>query len=197
MRAFELGDPEQRARVLRRQLGVDELSWLDPMTIIMKAKRIIHGLSFSLVRSSDLPPNVLAQWDSKRKCICICEESFYGANGFSCNPRDRYSIFHEVIHALEGHSGTLNRATSLSQIPGYARKLKELERWTERLTASFIAPAHLIRDDDDAEKIAFKFGLSIKAAIIRLDELRTPKREGRQIPDSVAKLLLDLKKTTR
>jgi hypothetical protein len=194
MRAFELGDPEQRARTLRRQLGVDELSWLDPMTILTKAKRLVPGLGFALVDSGELPPNVLAEWDSKSKRIRISEDAFCGANGFSCNPRDRYSIFHEVVHALEGHSGTLSRATSLDAIPNYARKLKELERWTESVTAAFLAPRYLIRSNDTAETIAFRFGMSARAAQIRLGEVSPQEARRRQVPDSIARLLADLKK---
>jgi Zn-dependent peptidase ImmA (M78 family) len=195
MRAFELGDPEQRARTLRIQLGVDELSWLDPMTILMKAKSLIPDLDFALVKAGALPPDVLAEWDSKSKRISISEVTFFGANGFSCNPRDRYSIFHEVIHALEGHSGTLSRTTSLDVIPNYARKLKELERWTERVTAAFLATRHLIRSNDTAETIAFRFGMSVKAAQIRLGEVSPQQtKQRRQVPDTIARLLADLKK---
>jgi hypothetical protein len=195
MRAFELGDPEQRARELRRRLGVDELSWLDPMTILMKAKNLIPGFGFVLVSSGALPPNILAQWDSESKRIKISEGTFCGANGFSCNPRDRYSIFHEVVHALEGHVGALNRATSLDVIPNYARKLKDLERWTERVTAAFMAPRHLVRGDDTAGSVAFRFGMSVQAATIRLGEVTPPqKRQPRQVPDTITRLLADLKK---
>jgi hypothetical protein len=131
MSAFELGDPEQRARTLRIQLGVDDLSWLDPMTILMKAKGLIPGLDFALVKEGALPPNVLAEWESKSKRISISESTFCGANGFSCNPRDRYSIFHEVIHALEGHSGTLRRTTTKPrrEVPdAIARLLADLKK---------------------------------------------------------------------
>jgi hypothetical protein len=69
MRAFDLSDPERRARTLRIQLGVDELSWLDPMTILMKAKRLVPGLDFALVSSGELPVNILAEWDCKSKRI--------------------------------------------------------------------------------------------------------------------------------
>jgi Zn-dependent peptidase ImmA (M78 family) len=142
-----------------------------------------------------LPPNVLAEWDSKSKRISISEVTFCGANGFSCNPRDRYSIFHEVIHALEGHSGTLSRTTSLDVIPNYARKLKELERWTERVTAAFLAPRHLIRSNDTAETIAFRFGMSMKAAHIRLGVVSPQQtKPRREVPDAIARLLADLKK---
>lgn len=194
MKAYELGDPEHRARVLRRKLGVDELTWLDPMTILQKARKIVPGLNFRLVNSSRLPPNILAQWDAESKRITIRQESFCRANGFSCNPRDRYSIIHEVVHALEGHSGTLNRATSLGAVPHFARKLRELETWTERVTAAFMAPRHLIRGDDTAATIAFRFGMSVQAATIRLSEVWPQQRTQRQVPDTITRLLSDLNK---
>jgi hypothetical protein len=100
-----------------------------------------------------------------------------------------------MIHALEGHSGTLNRATSLDVIPNYARKLKELERWTERVTAAFLAPKHLIRGNDTAETIAFRFGMSVRAAQIRFSEVSPQQtKQPRQVPDTIARLLADLKK---
>jgi Zn-dependent peptidase ImmA (M78 family) len=147
------------------------------------------------VKSDELPPDVLAQWDAEDKLIIIPEASFCRANGFSSTPRDRYSIIHEVIHALEGHSGTLNRATNLGAVPRFAHKLRKLETWTERVTAAFIAPKHLIRANDTAETIAFRFGMSMQAAVIRLGEISPPQRGSRQVPDVIAKLLADLKRT--
>lgn len=80
-------------------------------------------------------------------------------------------------------------------IPNYARKLKELERWTERVTAAFLAPRHLIRSNDTAETIAFRFGMSMTAAQIRIGVVSPRQtKPRRKVPDAIARLLADLKK---
>ena len=194
MKDCQLGDPERRAQEFRQQLGLDSVSWIDPMTVLVKLKRLKPGFDFALVNSTQLPPNVQAQWDSKSGIIKIRDETFYQANRFSSIPRARYAIFHEVVHVLDGHAGRLNRSSSLTNIPNYARRLKEIETWTERVTAAFIAPAHLIAKDDTIDSIAFRFGLSTKASMIRHGELFEAIRPARKVPDVVVDLLLSLGK---
>ena len=163
--------PEQTARKLRRRLGIDNLTWIDPMTVLQKLARLIPGFSFKLVSAEELGGK-LARWDSSKKQIVICDELFFAANEQRQEGRARYSLFHEVVHALEGHVGVFYRDTSRANIPIYAKKLRALERSTDQITAALMAPKHLILAEYGPSDIAFRFGMSLRAAEIRWSEIR-------------------------
>lgn len=181
-------NPEATARKLRQRLGVDDLTWIDPMTVLVKLKRLIRGFEFALVSSSELDGK-LARWESDRKRIAIRHDVFYAANEQRQEGRARYSIFHEVVHALEGHSGTLYRAVSREDIPVYARKLRALEAYTDSVTAAFMAPRHLIVADETPQSIAFRFGMSEQAARIRHEEVFGRPEMRRVVPQDIRDLL--------
>src|SRR6185312_7722244 len=102
---------EEIARGYRKRLGVDEFLWLDPMTILNKLRHTLSGVNFETVPQRDLSP-ALAKWDSGAKLIRIGIETFAAANGPECDGHSRFSIFHEVVHALAGHKGQVNRLHS-------------------------------------------------------------------------------------
>lgn len=183
---------EQIARRLRQRLGIDHQTWIDPMTVLAKLVGLIPGFRFALVDAATLNGK-LARWESAKKRILIREDVFYAANERRQEGRPRYSIFHEVIHALEGHEGQFNRDTSRANIPSYARKLKELESSTDQVTAAFMAPRHLINPDATVEEIEFRFGLSRQAAKIRWEELHGRSSAGRRLPQHIRDLLDGLK----
>ena len=191
MTKSESGKTEETARAIRQKLGVDQLSWLDPMTLIVKLKRLISGFNFALVEASAIP-GALAQWDAEVKLIKIRRDIFESANGYRADGRARFSIFHEIVHAMQGDQGTLNRALSRTDIPKYARKLRAIEGDTDQITGALMAPRHLVLDDYLEADVAFRFGMSSSAAKIRLEEIRGRRPEARQLPDSIKQLLLDL-----
>jgi Zn-dependent peptidase ImmA (M78 family) len=187
---------EEIAREYRKRLGVDHLQWLDPMTILMKLRCQIPGVDFATVDPFQIKP-ALAKWDSSCKLIRIGSDTFAAANGPQSDGHARFSVFHEIIHALGGDEGQLNRLHSRSEIPSYARRLRALESNTDRVTAAFMAPRHLIPDGWMAREVAFFFGMSVESAKIRIEEIRGRARIKRTLPDSVTQLLLDLKKGSR
>ena len=188
MRKESTETAEQTARRLRQRLGIDHLTWIDPMTVLRKLVELIPGFCFALVDAATLDGK-LARWDSDKKRIQIREDVFYAANERRREGRARYSIFHEVVHALEGHRGQLNRDTSRANIPSYARKLKELESNTDKITAAFMAPRHLVSPNETAEQIESRFGLSRQAAKIRWEELHGRSSAGRKLPPHIRDML--------
>lgn len=179
MMAAGSNNPEEAARKLRKRLGIDGQQWIDPMTVLRKLVEIIPGFTFALV-DAPLLEGKQARWDSTRKQIEIRKDVFYAANEGRQEGRARYSIFHEVVHALSGHAGQFYRDVSRDNIPKYARRLREVEAETDRVTAALIAPKHLIQLTDSVDDIAFKFGLSRQAASIRFDEVRGIRRFPRK-----------------
>ena len=162
---------EELAREYRRRLGVDHLPWFDPLTILMKLKRQLPGSNYSVVAPDEIAPP-LAKWDSSRKLILIGDDTIAAANGPRADGRARFSVFHEVMHALGGHEGELNRVHSRSDIPQYAVKLRALESRTDKTAAAFVAPRHLISERWAAPEVAFRFGMSLESARFRIEEIR-------------------------
>jgi Zn-dependent peptidase ImmA (M78 family) len=191
----DIQSAEQSAREYRKRLGVDDLPWLDPMTILMKL-RDEFGIDFKTVPAGEIAP-AAAKWDFKKKLIKITNETFASANFPRSEGHARFSIFHEVIHALCGDEGEFNRLHSRFEIASYAPKLRAVESRTDKITAAFMAPRHLIGEGSDAREIASSFGISFESARIRVEQIRGPSRPGRKLPDSVAALLRDLNKKSR
>jgi Zn-dependent peptidase ImmA (M78 family) len=175
---------------------VDHLLWLDPVTILMKLKHELDGLNYELVSPIEIAP-ALAKWDFNRKLIRVGDVTFVDANGPKSEGRARFSIFHEVIHALSGDQGALNRLNTRSDIPQYARKLRALETRTDKVTAAFMAPRHLICEHWSAREVAFFFGMSDESAGFRIDEIRGRARVARKVPDAVTRLLSELNRGSR
>jgi Zn-dependent peptidase ImmA (M78 family) len=185
---------EETAREYRKRLGVDHQCWLDPVTILTKLKHEPWGIYYETVPPIEIAP-APAKWDFEQKLILISNEIFDAANRQEPDGHARFSVFHEVVHALEGHTGRLNRLHSRVEIPPYAEKLRRLESRTDKITAAFIAPRHLISPEWKADDIAFRFGMSITSARFRIEEIRGKHRATRKVPDVVAKLLRDLDKS--
>ena len=120
-------------------LGIDSCKWIDVQTVLSKLRELMPEVSWCRVSDTELP-DALAQWDAENNSIKIRESIYRAANYPTQNGRARWSIFHEVIHAVEGHEGILNRALSRHSIPRYAKRLNNIESYTDRLTAAFIAP---------------------------------------------------------
>ncbi len=156
---------EEIAREYRKRLGVDHLQWLDPMTILTKLRHEIPGCDFATVAPGEIAP-ALAKWDSGRKLIRIGEDTFAAANIPRSEGRARFSIFHEAIHVLGGHEGAFNRLPGRSEVPGYAQKLRALEASTDKITAAFMAPRHLISDNWSVEDVALFFGMSAESGLL-------------------------------
>ena len=152
------------------------------------------GVSHRFVDDYELPQD-LARWQST-----IRKSAFRVANGFFPGGREVWTIVHEGMHALEGHNGVFNRS-KLGGPPKYAKKLYRIERTTDGITAAFIAPADQITLSQSAQDISFRFGLSLEAAKIRMDEvalLRGSHAKARkEVPGFVRDLLDELKKNAR
>ena len=183
---------ERRAIEIRRALGIDSCKWADAQTVLCRIRDILPGVSWKRVKDSELP-NALAQWDSASKIISIRETIYQEANFPTQNGRARWAIFHEVVHAMEGHEGVLNRSPSRKNLPKYAKRLKQIEETTDRITAAVIAPRRFISSTDTAENISEEFGLSLEASKFRILEIREERKTPREVPNYVIDLLGELR----
>jgi Zn-dependent peptidase ImmA (M78 family) len=196
MRTWDDDEIEAIARRFRRELGVDNVDFLHVPTLIYKLKRLLPGLSYVLVGDSDLP-DPGGRWDARSKQLIFRRSVFEGANRPNPEPRARFTIVHELIHAYRGHEGIRNRSAAGSLEKTLSTKTRRVETVTDRLAAAVLAPFDRIEPNETAGSIARRFGLSKQAAEIRADEAaryyRRKNKTLRPIPDSVQKILDDLR----
>lgn len=186
---------ENKARDFRRRLGVDGLEFFDVPTLVFKACKLL-GLGYSLVTDQELPEPG-GRWDAERKLFLFRQSVFEAANSLCPDPRARWTIVHEIIHALNGDKGIRNRSPVGSLEKKIQTGIRAIEAQTDRLTASFFAPYHLIHDDESASSIARRFGMGMEAATIRAAEVAKSRRRelgiDRPIPESIRNIIEDLK----
>lgn len=194
-RYLSLEDLEKLLRKFRKTLGLEDVVYLDPMTVIVKLKLLFPGLNYLRVPLQFMQ-NEEAQWDSEKRLISIREDVFQGI--WSGRGRSRFAIFHEIQHVALGHEGIRNRSLT----PTIAERANHVVRREEhdayRATSIFMAPQHLIRPGENFESIAFRFGLSKSAAKIRREELDKIERRNsgqiRELPSSVRDFLIEAKR---
>ncbi|MGB8900066.1 MAG: ImmA/IrrE family metallo-endopeptidase [Methylocella sp.] len=196
MRNWDDDEIEARARQFRQAMGVDDLDWLDAPTLIFKLMHLLPGISYLIVKDSDLP-DPGGQWDANRKRLIFRRSVFENANKLNPDPRARFTIVHELTHAYLGHDGIRNRSPIGSLEKTISTKTRRIETITDRFTAAVLAPCHRMKPYETAESIALRFGLSKRAAEIREEEAARDYRlkNGllRPIPDSIRQLIDEMR----
>jgi Zn-dependent peptidase ImmA (M78 family) len=162
------------ARELRVRLGIDSQHQPNIIDALYSLKSL--GFIADFVRVNDhAMPDAEARFNSRARKIFLRESTYFAA--MKGEKRARWTIAHEIGHAILGHSGVRFRRS----LPTNAKqrisevRLQELE--AHRFAAEFLTPAHLIDLSliDSEGQLASLFGISTRAARIRLDELRALK----------------------
>jgi Zn-dependent peptidase ImmA (M78 family) len=180
---------EEFGRKFLRRLGLEHQAAPDVMTVIAKIKHTDPKFNYRRVPDRDMK-DAEARWDSERNEVAMRESVFVGMqHGESHN---RFVVFHELSHYALGHQGVRNRG--MERIRGYsASTIKHEETEASRLAAILMAPEHLIPEKASADDIVEQFSMSLKAAILRKEEVdrirRRRRGELRPLPESVKELL--------
>jgi Zn-dependent peptidase ImmA (M78 family) len=136
-------------------------------------------------------PDGEAEWDSGSTEVAMRESVFTGMQRGDAHPR--FVVFHELSHYALGHKGTRNRISNPAVRAMSAAQVRHEETEATRLAAILMAPEHLVPEGASAETIAAQFGMSLKAATIRKDEVdrirRRRRGELRPLPASVKEML--------
>src|SRR5262249_39776575 len=160
---LELEQVEAMARDLRKKLGIDDLPYLDMMTVIVKAKH--HGLiqGYRRVPDHNMPEDEAA-FDPHEKVLLIRESTFCAMN--RGEPRAGLTIAHDLGQMALGHKRTRHRNVSGGRIEKIASTIKRDEAQADKFGGAFLAPAHLVDEPltTPAQQIADRFGLSRSAA---------------------------------
>ena len=181
---------EDRARALRKSIGLENQAFLDMMTVIQKIKATYKR--FGYLRVPDVKmPEAEGQWDADEGVIHLRESVFCGMQ--RREPRARWTVAHEIAHFALKHSGLRNRSTTETAAEKYVARVQREENEAQRFAAAFLAPRHLIKETGTAEEIAQRFGLSYQAAAIRKGEVEAMNRRARgqtrALPDVVVDYL--------
>lgn len=202
MTYYELEDDERDARRFRALLNIEDQNQPDMLTVIVKLKHA--GLIDDYERVPDLElPEDEAFWDPDSRTIRLRESIFCAANNQISDPHARWTIWHEIGHALRGHTRLRHRNVSGRLIEKIAPSIRRDERQAHRLAAAMVAPAYKVDDPlaVTAAELAARFNIPFSAAEIRKTELerlyRRANRILRPLPEKGAKYLEEAKRRNK
>jgi hypothetical protein len=188
---------EALARRFRQKIGIDDLIWIDAPTLIFKVCHHFPEIDYQLVDDADLPPPG-GRWDADRKLLIYRRSVFEAANKPNPDPPARWTVTHEITHAVFDDQGIRNRSTRDSNEKRFSSTIRRIESRTDRFTGAVLAPLHLIEQNESVESISQRFGLSKTAATIRKGEAERAYRKQhgilRPLPASIQTLLDEIKK---
>jgi Zn-dependent peptidase ImmA (M78 family) len=168
---------------------------LDMMTLIVKTKEYLPSFNYLRVPDHEMS-DAEGMYDPDTKLLTIPERVFCAMN--NDNPRARFTITHEVSHALLGHTEIRFRHTELKAYEKAKPNIRREESEANRAAALILAPDDVVSTCASVEDVMDKCGLSRKAAEIRKSEFDAEQRrkrgEQRPLPFRVAEFLRDAKK---
>ncbi|ANY82829.1 hypothetical protein BB934_31840 (plasmid) [Microvirga ossetica] len=183
---------EQRVKVLRRELGLENQNRPDMMAVIEKLTTSFRHFAYQRIPDSEMP-NGEAQWDAKMGVLRM-RESVVGAVQRG-DPRARMTIANEIGHFAMKHSGIGNRSTAQTPAGLLLLETRKEESEARRFAAMFLAPNYLLSSTDTVDDIVGRFGISFEAAMIRKGEFdafqRRASGQRRELPSVVVDYLKD------
>lgn len=185
---------EERARLMRRRLGLEQQARIDLMTVIQKLKSSHPGFEYLRVPDREMP-DAEAQWDAARKTIRLRESVFEGMQ--AQHSRARMTAAHEIAHFELGHNGIRNRSLVKTAAERFAAEVKQEEHAARRFAAMLLAPAYLISPDYSVEEISSRFGMSLEAAAIRRQEVNELERRASGRPRELPSVVVDFLREAR
>lgn len=186
---------EEKARSLRRSLGLEHQAHIDLMTVIQKLKARDPQLQYARVPDYQMP-DAESQWDANTKTLRLKESIFQGMQ--AQHARARMTASHEVSHYVLGHQGVRNRSLAATAAEKFASEVKREEYEARKLAAMMLAPSYLISPADTPSDIAKRFGISLEAAGIRREEVNALERRAagqrRELPSCAVDFLTEAKR---
>ncbi|MBO4618891.1 MAG: ImmA/IrrE family metallo-endopeptidase [Victivallales bacterium] len=152
------------ASLIRKTLRLEKCAKFPVIRFLEYMQRTFEGFDFEIVEKVELPKGIYAYYNPIQDCVVI-DERFYAlanqGNGFAL-----WTILHECAHRI------LHR----KQMAAFARqdrtphKPYEDSEWqANTLVAELMMPPEMLHDGMTAEEIVEKFGVSPKAAEVRLE----------------------------
>jgi Zn-dependent peptidase ImmA (M78 family) len=154
------------ADAARRSFQFSEQNRPDMMTLIVKMKEKYSEFDYLRVADEEMEGNE-AQYDSSRKLLRLAESTFVAMQRNEA--RARFTVVHEIAHALLRHKGILNRNTDRRayEIAAYRQR----EREADIFAGHFLVPLGMLSKSMTPAEVAKRFGVSIKVAEIQLSKI--------------------------
>lgn len=158
------------AGTLREDLGIPLDIIIDPLDLLRRAR--IAGVIKNFSASPKLQSND-AHWNAEIREISFSQNIWNEIIGV-CSPETRFTVFHEIGHAVLGHSSRYR----LSRRPQFGRTVEPDEADSDEFAAAFGIPEHLARGLPalTIESFASTFGLPPDLIGHRVSQLQKLKR---------------------
>ena len=183
---------EQRVRILRQEIDLQNQMRPDLMAVIERLTTSFRHFAYQQVPDSEMP-DAEAHWDA-RKGVLRMRESIAGAMQRG-EPRARMTIANEIGHFALRHAGVRVRRTTQAAARRRLLEAKKEESEARRFAAMFLAPNYLLSSTDTVDDIMNNFGMSFEAAMIRKGEFdafqRRASGQRRELPSIVVDYLKD------
>jgi Zn-dependent peptidase ImmA (M78 family) len=184
-------DFERIARNWRVKLDVDDQLRPNMTDVIQRLK--YKGFADYLRVPDALLPDKEANFNPHDRKLYIRESTYKAAE--TGDPRARWTIAHEIGHIALNHQQSRNRSSMPTEIERIAPTIRRDESQAHKFAAAFLAPFH--RGDFSlevtAKQLVDRFGISLPAAIKRVEELSRMYRRlhgiKRPLPQSVVDFL--------
>ena len=160
-------DISQIAGDIRSALRMQDVEYLPVVQILEILAQIYDGFNFCIITDDELPKNVYAVYNPMKGTIYIKEKIYTMAakenNGFA-----RWTIMHECGHFFL-HS---NQTIALARQESNKHHTFEDSEWqANTFAAEMLAPLRLIRSTYSIEEVAHHFGISKRAAELRIEKI--------------------------
>lgn len=155
----------ENALLVRKFLGLEKHSRF-PIVEVYEALELLHpGTSFEVWEPHELGEDHGRTYPD-RNLIIIREDVYERA--CSGEPRDRFTMCHELGHLM------MHRNVSLSRIdPRNPPKIYRNSEWQADTFAShLLMPSHLLNQHRSVDSVIRTFGVSFEAAVARRGELK-------------------------
>ena len=192
LRHVSVEEIEQRVRVLRQEIDLQNQMRPDLMAVIERLTTSFRHFAYQQVPDSEMP-DAEAHWDA-RKGVLRMRESIAGAMQRG-EPRARMTIANEIGHFALRHAGVRGRSPTQAAAGRRLLEAKKEESEARRFAAMFLAPNYLLSSTDTVDDIMNNFGMSFEAAMIRKGEFdafqRRASGQRRELPSIVVDYLKD------
>lgn len=184
---------------VRKRFGVHHQRVPDMLSCIYKARAAGFIKCYRRVSVSEM--DEFADFDPDTGILGVREdvwqEAYFGV------PHARFTIAHEIGHAVLGHSQRRFRAALSRERLDVPKVTKVDETQADAFAAAFLIPPALVEADPSltAKQLAEMFGVSLKCASIRLPQLQRLYRIAhgikRELPQNVIDFLASFDKKPR
>lgn len=160
---------EKLALFIRKILGLSEDTWLDCLDVLRRLKATNIIFDFRPGSMEELA-GAAAKWVQKTKSILIAPDLWDELEG-TLDPELRFTVFHEVGHAVLNHS---DRNRNFGGALQHGRFIKHDEDAADQFAVAFVMPITIATTTNvsDSKSLQRMYGLPEDKTHLRMVDLR-------------------------